>query len=241
MAKPALILLHGMLCDARVWEDLRAALEEDFTIRVPDLRGPDSFHAMAEGVLARAPARFHLAGHSMGARVAMELLDLAPARVQRLALLDFGAHPVDAAEPARRQALLDLLARGGLAAVADSLIEPMFHAHSRRDAALLDAFRAMALRTGEAAFRGQIHAALTRRDQRPLLARASQEILLACGAEDAWSTVAQHRALLPLLRHGRLEVVADAGHMLPMERPADCARLLRSFLAGDTPAADALA
>src|SRR5690606_26681448 len=64
MAKPALILLHGMLCDARVWEDLRAALEEDFTIRVPDLRGPDSFRAMAEGVLARAPARFHLAGHS---------------------------------------------------------------------------------------------------------------------------------------------------------------------------------
>ena len=53
----------------------------------------DSSPEMAAGVLAAAPERFALAGHSLGAIVALEIVRQAPQRVTRLALLNASARP----------------------------------------------------------------------------------------------------------------------------------------------------
>ena len=57
---------------------------------------------MAARVLAAAPARFALAGLSMGGHAAFEVPRRAPERVTRLALLDTSARP-DAPEQAARR------------------------------------------------------------------------------------------------------------------------------------------
>jgi pimeloyl-ACP methyl ester carboxylesterase len=100
--KPTLILLPGLLCDRTVWEPQIAALSPRCTIQVADFWGLDSFDAMADRVLADAPPRFALAGHSMGGRVALEIMRKAPERVERLALLSTGVHPVLPNEAAPR-------------------------------------------------------------------------------------------------------------------------------------------
>lgn len=74
---------------------------------------------MAAAILASAPPVFALAGHSMGGRVALEILDQAPAWVARLALLNTGVHPVGENEPARRQASIAIVAKSGLDAFVD--------------------------------------------------------------------------------------------------------------------------
>jgi hypothetical protein len=43
---------------------------------------------------------------------------------------------------------------------------------------------------------------------------------------------AQIRLVLPYLRAGRLEIVADSGHLVPMEQPAEIARLIAAFVSG---------
>src|SRR5262249_25362626 len=53
----------------------------------------DSVGEMAATVLAAAPERFALAGHSLGAIVALEVVRQAPGRVTRLALLNASARP----------------------------------------------------------------------------------------------------------------------------------------------------
>ena len=68
-----------------------------------------SLGAMAERVLAAAPATFALAGHSMGGRVALEIVRRAPERVERLALLDTGFRAA-----ARRAPRATTSARGAL-------------------------------------------------------------------------------------------------------------------------------
>lgn len=92
-SKPVLLLLCGLLCDAAIWQLQRAALRDLADVQVVDFAGFDSITQMAAHVLAIAPPQFALAGHSMGGRVALEIVRQAPAPVLRLALLDTGIAP----------------------------------------------------------------------------------------------------------------------------------------------------
>jgi pimeloyl-ACP methyl ester carboxylesterase len=219
MNKPCVLLLPGLLCDHAIWQQQIDFLDTHYDVRVPVLRGFDSFHAMAEFALKDTPARFSVAGHSMGARVALELMDLAGERVERRALLNFGTHPVRPEEPGRRQALVELAEREGLDAVIERLIPRMFAPPSLEKPAVLNNFRTMARRSSVDEFKGQIRAALNRGDHRAMLGRVKIPVLLVCGALDAWSPVAQHRDSLALLQRGRLDIIEDTGHMTPMESP----------------------
>ena len=97
MSKPTLLLLPGLLCDATVWEMQARDLALQADCRVANYGSLDSLTAMARHVLAMAPGEdFALAGHSMGGRVALEVVRLAPHRVCRLALLDTGYQPLAA-------------------------------------------------------------------------------------------------------------------------------------------------
>ncbi|MBY0556050.1 MAG: alpha/beta hydrolase, partial [Burkholderiaceae bacterium] len=60
------MLLCGLLCDDVVWEAQAQALRRDYDVRIVTFVEQDSMQAMAEHVLRHAPARFALAGHSMG-------------------------------------------------------------------------------------------------------------------------------------------------------------------------------
>ena len=73
-----LLFLPGLICDARVFAPQLAAFAE---ARAVDGYGPaDSLEGMARVALEQAPESFDLLGHSMGARVALEVFRLAPNR-----------------------------------------------------------------------------------------------------------------------------------------------------------------
>ena len=122
MMQPTVVLLPGLLCDEAVWAAQCAALS-GWRCVVPSYSLRDSIEAMARGVLDEVPAeRFSLAGHSMGARVALEVMRLAPRRIERLALLDTGLDPLapgpdGARERAQREALLAMARAQGMRAM----------------------------------------------------------------------------------------------------------------------------
>ena len=88
-----LVLVPGLMCDHAVWAPVLPALAAGRRCHVIDHGDARSLATMASRLLDSAPARFALAGHSMGARVALEVVRQAPARVSRLALLDTGYLP----------------------------------------------------------------------------------------------------------------------------------------------------
>jgi pimeloyl-ACP methyl ester carboxylesterase len=79
-----LVLLPGMMCDARLFAAQAAALSGARAIHHAPIGGHDSMAALAAEVLAHAPPRFALAGLSMGGIVAMEVLRLAEVMFYRL-------------------------------------------------------------------------------------------------------------------------------------------------------------
>ena len=101
MPRPTLLLLPGLLCDARLWRDQVAALQDAAECRVADLTLDDSLDAMADRALRDTPGRFAVCGLSMGGYVALALMRRAPGRVTRLCLMDTGARP-DTEAQARR-------------------------------------------------------------------------------------------------------------------------------------------
>ena len=211
-----LLLVPGLICDGRVFAAQAAAFPQ---ARVLSGWGAvDSLGAMAERALADAPPRFALLGHSMGARVALEIYRRAPDRVERLALVSTGTHPVGAGEAAKRHALRDIGRTQGMAALVDQWLPPMIAPDNRP--ALYAPLHAMASEQGLDAYEAQIHALLTRPPLEDLLPRITCPVLSCTGALDAWSPPAQAEAIAQACPNATLEIIDEAGHFLPIERPA---------------------
>jgi pimeloyl-ACP methyl ester carboxylesterase len=233
MGDEALLLVPGLMCDQTVWEPVVPALEARVRCTVVALADVDDLAQMARALLTNAPARFALAGHSMGARVALEVLRQAPQRVSRIALLDTGylarASGTAGEEEARkRQALLDVARAQGVRAMAIAWVQGMVHPQRLADDALIGRIVAMFERKSADTFARQIRALLGRPDASAVLAAIDVPALVLCGRQDSWAPVLQHEQIHQRIAQATLAVVEDAGHMAPMERPdAVSAHLLR--------------
>lgn len=228
-----LYLIPGLLCDRSIWTQQAEALTPIAELSVPDLRGIDRIPTMAQRVLDRAPAKFSLAGHSLGGRIALEIVRQAPERVERLALLDTGVIPVQPGEPERRQALVDLAERAGMRALAQEWLPPMLHPDRWGDRDLVDPLLAMIERSTPASFKAQIDALLQRPNARRVLDSIQCPTLVLCGRQDSWSPLSQHEEIAAAIAGAQLVVVENCGHMSTVERPEAVTRALRAWLQQD--------
>ena len=235
MPASPLILVPGLMCDSAVWAPLLPALSGQATCQIADHGNANSLTVMAQQILDQAPARFAVAGHSMGGRVVMEVMRLAPQRVSRFALLDTGylaraAGAVGDEEAAGRHALLNIARAQGVRAMAAQWVQGMVDPARLRDVALIESIVAMFERKSADIFANQIAALLARPDATPVLKAVRVPTLVLCGRADSWSPVAQHEQIAALVPGARLHVVDNAGHMCTMERPDAVAQALLAWL-----------
>lgn len=229
------LLLPGLMCDEVFWQPLLAALPAGLHGQAVDYGDADSLTAMAEAALALASPSFALAGHSMGGRVALEIVRLAPSRVQKLILMDTGYLPraqgeKGESEKAGRMALVELAQKDGVRAMCAEWVKGMVHPDRLGDVALIESIIGMFAHKDAERFARQQHALLSRPDASPVLAALSVPCMLLCGRQDSWATVAQHMAMQALAPHASLAVIEDAGHMVLMERPQATIQAIRNFL-----------
>jgi pimeloyl-ACP methyl ester carboxylesterase len=90
--------------------------------------------------------------------------------------------------------------------------------------------RTMARDTGVDAFLRQQRGIMSRPDSRPGLSAIGCPVLLIYGRADGISTLEHQQEMLDAIPDGRLEIIEDSGHMLPLERPEKVNALLRAFL-----------
>ncbi|MEP6962770.1 MAG: alpha/beta hydrolase, partial [Acidobacteriota bacterium] len=173
-ASQSLILLPGLMCDRTVWEAQMAGLSDIADARSMEWElQHDSLGGMADAVLASAPPRFALAGHSMGGRVAFEVYRQAPERVTRIAVMNTGVTPLAAGaagedEELGRRRLLDLAFTQGIRAMAAEWLTGMIPVHRMNDAALIEEIVSMFVRKTPELFLVQQEALLARPDARPV-------------------------------------------------------------------------
>ncbi|SFF26822.1 alpha/beta fold hydrolase [Paracidovorax wautersii] len=227
-----LVLLPGLLCDEAVWAPQQAALvAQGVPVETGSYGTIDRIESMARYMLAQVAApRFALAGHSMGGRVALEMVRQAPGRIAGLALLDTGTAALapGAAGEQERQGRLELLAlaeRDGMEAMARRWVPPMVHPDVC-GTPLFERIVAMVARSDTRRFAAQIHALLERPDAEPVLRGLHCPLLLVCGKQDQWSPPERHEAMQEMVPDAMLRLVDHCGHMSPMEQPQAVATAL---------------
>jgi pimeloyl-ACP methyl ester carboxylesterase len=231
MPEPStVVFLPGLLCDGSIFVAQRAALEPYLDVAVADFSEHASLEGMARGALALRDGPLAVIGHSMGARVAFEMIRLAPDRVARLCLMDTGAHSRRAGEELQRQALVDLAYEQGMAALADRWLPPMVHEDRIREQALMEPLRAMVMRASPEQHKRQIRALLARPDARPLLPTITCPTLVMVGRQDRWSPVSQNEEVAGSIPGAEFLVIEGSGHMLPAEQPDEVSRALLQWL-----------
>src|ERR1700687_3005597 len=88
-----ILLVPGVVCSPRIFSPVVSALSRLGPCTVANPIRDDNMGAIARRILAEAPPRFALAGHSMGGYIAFEILRQAPQRVAKLALINTQARP----------------------------------------------------------------------------------------------------------------------------------------------------
>lgn len=243
MVHPApLVLLHPYPTDATFWDAMRPHLRAGRPVLTPEVPGagaapadPDwTITGMADEVARRiagwAPhGRAVVMGVSMGGYVAQALVARHPERVCGLVLADTRAEADDdAALAARADAIARVEADGPAAYLADFL--PRLLAPDA-DRGVRDALAAIAGRQTPASITSALRALAGRVDRRPDLPAVACPTLVLVGSEDAVTPPAAARLIAELVPGAQLHTLAGAGHMSPLERPAEVAALTEQFLA----------
>ncbi|MGZ8281365.1 MAG: alpha/beta fold hydrolase [Allosphingosinicella sp.] len=213
-----------------IWAPQLQGLAEFDPVAMTGYPGARSLTAMAEQALAQGPPTFSLAGHSMGGRIALEMLRIAPQRVERLALLDTGVHPPTVAEARSRRALLEIARRDGIAAMVELWLLPMVHPDRRTEPTFMGPLRTMAEAGGPERYADQIEALLGRPDPRPLLGAIACPTLVGVGRQDEWSPVEQNRKIAAAIPDADFVIFEHCGHMAPVEAPGQVNAALRRWL-----------
>jgi len=214
-----LVLLPGMMCDARLFGPQITAFSSRFPIHALSIDGADSMSDLAGQALDKAPDRFALAGLSMGGIVAMEMVRQAPERVVKLALMDTNPLAEDESVKLRRTPQMEKARSGRLAEVMRDEMKPNYLAKGPDRERILDLCMDMALGLGPDVFIRQSIALRDRPDQTATLRNYSGKALVLCGEHDALCPVSRHLLMHDLLKDSELEIVAGAAHLPTLERP----------------------
>jgi pimeloyl-ACP methyl ester carboxylesterase len=239
------VLLHAFPLDARMFDRLTGMLP-DIDLYAPDLPGfggteipsdpPDLGRYAAEviGLLDAAGIdRAVIGGVSMGGYVALRLLATWPERVAGLVLADTRGTADTAVAAAGRLTKAADAERQGLPSGVDlvaPLLGPAASAGARTEAA------AIASAAAPAAFAWAQRAMAARCDATAVLAAARVPTLVVVGADDTVTPPADAAALAAAAGTGdaalaTLVEIPGAGHLTPIESPAEFAAAIRDWYA----------
>ena len=230
-----LILIPGLLCDAAVWEPQAKGLADLVRIEIADHGLIDTLGGMAESILAKAPPRFAVAGHSMGGRVALEIMRRAPERVEALGIFDSASKPLAPGEAGEKEVagrwrLAAIARKDGMRAMGQEWLKIMIHPARFDDRPLVETILAMFERKSPEIYEAQIRALLLRPDAQPLLSRIECPTLVLAGRDDLWAAPESHEEMAARIPGSRLVLIPDCGHMATLERPEVVTAAMRRWL-----------
>ncbi|WP_334182907.1 alpha/beta fold hydrolase [Novosphingobium sp.] len=226
--RQALVLVPGLSCDRHVWQAQIAGLADIADVTVGDTLHDDSIPLMAGRVLDAAPERFAIAGFSMGGYVAMEIWRRAPERVMRLALVDTNARADTEEQAALRRAAIATARSRGFEHVLRGSLRQLVAPDCPE--ALFEEVVQMALRVGFGTYMDQQAAIIDRADSLETLGTVTVPAMVMVGEADALTPPRLAEEMVRALPGAVYEVIADAGHMAPMEQPEAVNAAFRRWL-----------
>jgi len=214
-----ILLVPGLVSSPRIYAPVIPALWRFGPVTVANHIRNNNMAVIARRVLAEAPPRFALAGHSMGGYIAFEIMRQAPERVAKLALINTQARPDTPEATARRRELIARAREGGLHDVIDELLPLLVHPSRAGEAALRRLFHDMADDVGAEGFINNQAAIMARADSRPTMATIKCPTLVLTGDQDMLIPNTLSKEMAQGIAGANLVIIPDCGHCPQPERP----------------------
>ncbi|HEV2881880.1 MAG TPA: alpha/beta fold hydrolase [Pyrinomonadaceae bacterium] len=240
-----LVLLHGFPFNRTLWREQVESLSGHYRVITVDLRGhgettatrdPAMMEEMAEDVAALLDelgiaAPVVLGGLSMGGYVALAFTRLFPARVRALLLADTRPQTDTAEARLTREETATRALNEGMQAVADAMLSKLFAPSTQAERPdVVARVREMILSTKPQGAASALRGMAVRADHTKFLREISCPVLIIVGSLDQVTPLADSELMAREIRGARLEVIAGAGHVSNVERPAEFNRALENFL-----------
>lgn len=228
-----LVLVPGLNNTHAVFDGVVRSLPDSVRGLALDNPALETVEDIARELLPILPQRFWLAGFSFGGYVALAMLQLAPQRVDGIAMVCTGPYADPPAARPKRLAALQAVEQGRYFEMVEQQAANAFHPDSLSDAALMRARHDMVHAYGAQRYAAHVRATMARPDRSALL-DGSKPTLVVTASHDTVippETVARYAASIPGVQQ---HVVAGAGHLLPMEKPAELAKLLADWIGTST-------
>jgi pimeloyl-ACP methyl ester carboxylesterase len=225
-----ILLVPGLVSSPRIFAPVLPALWRYGPVTIANHIRDDNMALIARRILAEAPPRFALAGHSMGGYIAFEIMRQAPERVAKLALINTQARPDTPEASARRRGMMARATSGEYRAVLDELFAGFVHPSRGGDAGLQQLVHDMGEDVGVDGFIRQQMAVISRPDSRPMLAGIRCPTLVLSGDEDRTIPNALSVEMANNIHNARLVILPDCGHLPQPEQPEATAKALVEWL-----------
>ncbi|NJP06133.1 MAG: alpha/beta fold hydrolase [Chloroflexaceae bacterium] len=237
----AVLLIHAFPMSGALWQQQISALETDYRVIVPDLRGfgsstiakgpypMDTFADDLVTLLDRlAIKQAVIGGLSMGGYIALALLERYPERVQGLILADTRATADTAEARGHRETTAKMVETEGSAAIADRMLPNLL---SPQTTAEKQAFvRSLIEANLPQGIAGALRGMALRRDSTELLASITVPTLILVGADDMLSPPAEMETMHQAIAGSQFVIIPTAGHVANIDNPDAFNEALRQFL-----------
>lgn len=241
------LFIHAFPLNRTMWAPQVSAMVERCRCIAADLRGfgesvrqPPYSMAQYADDLAGLLEQLHipkvvLVGCSMGGYVSFEFWRRYRDRVRAMVLVDTRATADSEEAMQRRRQQIELVRAEGSTALANAQIASMVGKTTReKQPDTYDAVHRMMAQAPVDGIAGALEAMMKRPDSTADLAQIDVPTLVVVGDEDAITPLKDARAMHEQIPGGLLQVIAQAGHLSCLERPAAFNHVLTEFVSALT-------
>jgi 3-oxoadipate enol-lactonase len=240
----AIVFVHGFPLDHSMWSGQIEPLSARHRVIAPDLRGFGQ-SGVSEDIVTMEQFSDDLAalldflqideivlcGLSMGGYIALEFWRKYAERLRALILCDTRAVSDTPAAAANRFVVAEKVLREGTNTVADAMMPKLFDPITlEKQPHLIESIRQVMEQTDPRGIAAAARGMAQRADFTAELPRIGCPSLVIVGQSDAISPVAEMQAISKAVPNAEFKIIPQAGHMAPMEQPADVNAAIEIFL-----------
>jgi 3-oxoadipate enol-lactonase len=235
-----ILFVHGLGGSSNTFQPLLGSLNGYRCVR-PDLPGsarsklpPEKLSIsllvkiLIETAQTLGACPVHLVGHSMGTHICQHIAAQIPDQILSMTLFGPIHEPQDAAR-VRLGVRAQTARNQGMAVIADAMVEAGLSSTTKSANPIAAAFvRESHMRQDAEGFAQSCEALAGA--QASDLRMIKCPVLLVTGEEDGVAPPSAAHALAEKIKGAKTKILDRCGHWTPIERPAECARLLSDFL-----------
>lgn len=223
-----IVFIPGFMTDEELWDamiDDMSFLGDVITCRLSE---KTELIDLAKDIINSSPSRFVVVGFSLGGYIARWIAYLVPERIEAMILISTSNRQDDKSQITKKRLNKhkDDTNKYSYCRVSSKTISSALHEKNITNTRLSNIINAMWLRLGPKSYITQSNIVRIN----PPVKKNSYPVLIIASSGDKIRTIQESEDLLKEYSHASLEIIDDAGHLIPIEQPKKLVKIIKNWI-----------